>query len=311
MNQFLELPPDIDSLELSEETELQQLAQNEPEATSTPVEEQQQETSANRVTFEFDLDDISGSIRRLQEANPQVANVINSMVGNKAKRQWEPRVQEAKLEAERYRRELELERLKAIPTEERNRRIATDADFANMVREIEQGPDYEAQMRNLAATRRIFSTLQDAVDRGLPEEKAEEYLTRISQGEFDKDESGNDLDFESAMSRLHSSLMDELLTSRTAGGTGDSSRPPAQLESEAQASSANAEPPPPVVRDSASPDISSGRSAAGGTTFTVQQIRNMTPDEYLMHFPNDGDYEDAIRQGRIVGLSPEAMQVYR
>lgn len=309
--ELFELPPDIETLDLSEEQELTLSFEQTPESPNTEAVQSQPDASneaetSSLVDFQFDLNDIHGSIRRLQDQDPKIANVINSMVGEKAKRAWEPKLQQTQLELERLQRQLLEVEVNTIPEAERNQRIASDSEFAEKVNQLRDQPDFDGRQAQLNTLQQIYSIVEEASERGLSEETIGTYYEKLREGQFDKDSEGNVLSFEASLNSFRRALYDEVIES--VRGTKATPQEEPQTPQEPQAPQ---EPARPIIQDSASPDMSGNNSASRGTKFTLNQIQAMNPDELLLHFPNDGDYERAIINGNIEGVSPETVEILR
>lgn len=284
--------PDVDNLDFIEG--------------ATPVQQPEPPTSESQpdpVTFEINPNDIYGSIRKLADSDPKVANVLNSMVGMKARTEYEPRLQKTELELSRLRRELAQRDISAIPEAERAGRIANDPE-TRQKDDLAKSPDnYPQQQEALRVRGTILSTLEGAINNGLSPERAEEFLKNLQEGTYDKDEQGNILSTEDSLRRLNNDVFKALPRTAPVDNT-QQQAPVNTLPAPTQQQQA-----PP--RDSASPDLSSQSSNIRGQRFTKTEIDRMTPDQFINTFPNDSDYEAAIRDGRVEGISQETVEYLR
>ena len=258
----------VDSLDFQEDV------QPETPATPTPEEPSQPE----RITFEVDPNDIYGSIRSLSEKHPKVANVINSMVGMKARTQYEPKLQEAQLQLARYQRGEDQRVVAAVPEAQRGHKVLTDPKFKAAYERVEAPDTFDAQARSLEVQRTVLSLIGSAIDSGLSPDRAEDYLNKLRSGEYDKDAEGNILSFDDSIARLNRDVMSALRT-------GVSPQAPVTTPQEGQPESsppAQVAPSKPLI-DSASPDLSNSSSGARGQRYTAAEIKNMDPDTFIRH----------------------------
>ena len=258
-----------------------------PEDTNDDEEESKQD---KLVTLALDPDDISGSLDRLMQENPKVLNVVNTLIGNKARNKYNPRIQELELELEGLRAQPRLDAVNNMPQDELAERLK-DPDFRREYNDTLSIPDVLAQKRQqTAVARRIAETIDQAQDAGLSTSSANSILERLANGEFDTDENGQPIsDISVAMSNLNKAIYSEF-----------SVAPKSSNGSVADVSDA---------LDTASPDVSSSSSSSSksGVSFSIDQVNRMDPMEFERHFPQDDDFNQAVRDGRITGLSPESV----
>ena len=258
-----------------------------PEDTNDDEEESKQD---KLVTLALDPDDISGSLDRLMQENPKVLNVVNTLIGNKARNKYNPRIQELELELEGLRAQPRLDAVNNMPQEELAERLK-DPNFRREYNDTLSIPDVLAQKRQqTAVARRIAETIDQAQDAGLSTSSANSILERLANGEFDTDENGQPIsDISVAMSNLNKAIYSEF-----------SVAPKSSNGSVADVSDA---------LDTASPDVSSSSSSSSksGVSFSIDQVNRMDPMEFERHFPQDDDFNQAVRDGRITGLSPESV----
>ena len=285
-------PPDMVDEDKTEE-ELAALAADNPVVESpTPAEAEGQGT----VTLEIDPNDVSGSLNRLMGENPEVLNVVNAMIGQKAATKWRPQVSALELEVSELRANNSKRIIEQAPVDDVNERLRTDPQFRQQYDEVMESDDVLAQQRQqIAVSNQINNSIELATSRGLSYERANALLGKVADGSFDVDDEGNAVSIDVAMESFQSALYGELMQNASA---------PSAPVVETPASTEE-------LLDTASPDVSpSGGSATGGVRYTKQDIENMDPDEFIVNFPEDGDYEKAYREGRISGFSQEAKAVF-
>ncbi|KKK49576.1 hypothetical protein LCGC14_3133660, partial [marine sediment metagenome] len=162
-------------------------------------------------------------------------------------------------------------------------------EFRRRYDEVDNAPaviaSREAQRQVLTT---INTTLNEAIEQGLPTEIGEQILKDVGEGKFDTDAQGNKVSTADALSAFTAHTMTAIRKHAT-------QVPPKEEETKTS---------PKVVRDDASPDMRSGdrNSSKSQGKFTAEEVRQMTPLERLEHWPNDGDWEAAIRAGDISGI---------
>jgi len=270
-------------------------------APSDPTPPDNEPQAPSRITFEIDPDDIYGSIRRLTESDPKVANVINSMVGMKARTQYEPKIRETQIQLERLQRERETNLVNSVPEKDRDARAGSDPAFAAMRDRVRQPDTTSAKEAALSVQRIVNQTLEAAINQGLSPDKAEEFLNKLTSGGYDNDAKGNPIGVESSLAMLNADIM------TTVRSVAPATRAAVPAEGGSQAVVLPTATPPSPPRDSATPDMSSSSSGATGPRFTVAEIRVMTPDVFERHFPTEDDYERAIKERRISGISEDVI----
>ena len=251
------------------------------------------------VTLTLDPNDISGSLDRLMRDEPKVLNVVNTLIGNKARTKYNPRIQELEAELESIRGVQQRSKFEQIPQDELPERMK-DPDFARQYSDAMSSEEVlQAKRQAAAVSRRIGSIIDNAQDAGLSTQGANSIFERLQKGEFDHAEDGSPImDVETAIGNLNSAIYKEMLNQ---GATPAGSNLDTNNSSSPDASVSDA-------LDESTPDVSQGGSGTrtGGPTFSIDDINKMDPLTFETHFPNDDDYTNAIKEGRITGLSTEA-----
>ena len=297
----------------------EQAQQQSPDGTTTPAPGTEQVPPSTEAGSQepFDptkhviipRDDIYGHITRLEREDPAFANVLNTLVGNKARRQYHPRIvtlEEQLAEAQRVTR---LNEIQAIPEPERNQRLANDANFRREYDAVQQPIPSQAQVLRVQLA--IEETFEDALGNGVPEQTVNELRQKLASGAYDAHETLDD---------SFRALQRDVLN---AVGAVNRARPvvPPTVQSPAPAAptstpaSTPAVTPPQAVRNpalaAALPDVGGRASTNGSQRYTKAEIDSMTPDQLLTVFPNEGDWERAVAGGLIDGMSEEALAPYQ
>jgi len=254
----------------------------------------------------LDRKQLAKEFARIQRDEPEVANVINSLVGQKARAKYQPTIDQLSQELEGIRYQQRSAQYSALTPEEVGQRVTTDPAFARDYATFRQQPTPQATNDILAVRRNVDQLFDSAVEAGLPIDRIEHYQQQIASGHYDRDASGNVLDVRDVVPILQRDLFTEVAklsaSSPTATAPSAVVPPPTPVSTPATA---------PAVVDSASPDLSSAnRGMNGNSKFTWDEVQAMTPDEQLTYFPGERDIELAIKSGRITGISAESLEVY-
>lgn len=196
----------------------------------------------------IDSTKLDAEIQRLQRENKEFANAFNRAVGNKAARQYKPRIQELESLLSLNQRELKRLEYSQLPSTEVDSRFRSDPEFAREYADVVHSTP--AQINQMTEQLRVRSlvteTITDAIEDGLPEELANSLLEGIASGKYN--------DRGSINSQLYAFQRDvqKAIT--------ENIRTPQQPTPKAQAEPETAPPPP------ASPGPELSRGAAGTTT---------------------------------------------
>ena len=222
-------------------------------------------------------ENLAAELRRLQREDERFREVFNQQVGAKAARDYKPRIGE--LERQLTERDLiaRQQSYLSMSQEQVNQRFQTDPDFA---RDYAQVVHYRPQPTTADPAQELLTyVLNDGIERGLTEQQYTELTRAIGNGQFDTSEGwreGIDL-VKNHITKLLATPVQPIVT------------------------------PLPARQDTASPDMSAGRTnvTGGRQIYTMEQIRAMPIEEQIRMFPRAGDVEAAIDAGwiKVTGIN--------
>jgi len=249
------------------------------------------------VTLALDPKDISGSLDKLMREQPDVLNVVNSLIGNKARNKYQPRISELELELEAIRAKDNRSFIDNMPADELAENLKSP-QFAEQYSQTMSAEDVLTSKRQQTAIlNRIGATIDQAQTAGLSTVAANSIMERLSNGEFDTDGDGNMIeDAETAFANLNTAIYAAMRdgTQVVAPSTN-------------RASIADVE----ATLDEATPDVSSsGSTSSTGPSYSIDEVNKMNPLEFERVFPNDEDFDNAVKAGRITGLSYDPATIY-
>ena len=205
-----------------------------------PSEESPKAGDVDQDVISFRRSDFTQEVRRWQREHPDIANQINSLVGDKAKIKYEPQLEELREHNRVLAREIRRREILAMPeealTKKYNEDVAFRHEYADLVdadpRQIEAEMATRAQWRSIKNA--IDVSLSDAVDDGLPQEEAQKILEDIRTGKYDRDESGNILDGVQSLALIERATRKALIQSaRSSVGNAASEDPKSESKSPA------------------------------------------------------------------------------
>lgn len=280
-------------LDSSEETPTE-----ETKVDDTPKEKTEEE-QPSKVSFEIDLEDIPGSLDKLFQEQPKVHNIFNSRVGQKAAAKHQPRIAELETENQRLNFEIVQAEIAAMPDEAVKEKLSTDPAFRKRHDSLQDAPaDIEARQAQQRVAATIADTLDTAVEQGLPTVVGDEILVDVGKGTFDVNSDGTKRTVSEALSAFTSHVMSAVRKHAA----------PIETSTDGDTTKSTSK-----IQDSSSPDMKPSDRVTTNNTgkFTIEQVRLMDPIEKLNHWPNEGDWELAVRNGDISGLASETIDVAR
>lgn len=281
------------------------------ETGATPPAEQR---SDNDGFIRINRSELGRELARLQRDEPEFANVLNSLVGQKARSKYQPRIDELEHTLASIQSQERATRFASMTKEELDAQLANDRDGsfrADYVQSTRQ-PDNAAMTEVLRMRRAIEASFEAAVDSGVSVDRVEHFRTQLASGAYDKASDGRDLDWGESLAAVQRDLYGELRGTVSPAATSNNGTPASTQQPAATSVISARDPNRPAVSDTAVPDLSSTqRPGQGASTFTWQEIQAMTPIEQVEHFPGERDIENAIRSGRITGVPQESLDVLR
>lgn len=236
-------------------------------------------------------------IQKILQESPEFRNHFNRNAGNRARERYFPRIEELQREAENLRRELRARDLASMPQEQVQERFKTDPNFAREYTElIHQQPQAQPQVNPAQEALNLIIT--DALDNGLQPEDLAQFKANLEGGKYEVDEFGTQLtasEWRIALRTMKRDI-DGMVTARRTPVT--NTNPPVETAPQQQ-----------VTRtDTASPDMSNpGNRGSQRHSYTLEQVRQMTPDRRLEIWPTEEAYERALSSGEI--LLPDDVRI--
>ncbi len=249
-----------------------------------------EEEQPSKVSFEIDLTDINGSLDRLFVEQPKVSNIFHTRVGQKAAAQHAPRIAELETENQKLNYRIVETEIGTMSDDDLKEKLGTDPAFRQRHDSLNGAPaDIQAREAMLQVRETIGVTLDNATEQGLPLHIGDEILADVGKGVFDKNEDGTGRSTKDALSAFTKRVMSEVREHAA----------PVKTTADEDTTKGTSK-----IKDSSSPDMRPGdRTTTNNTgTFTAEQVRVMTPMERIKHWPNDGDWERAIKNGDITGI---------
>ncbi len=283
-----------------------------PESVEVPAEEEAPAEEEPDYLLKLDKRNFYQELSRLEQEDAEVRNILNTLVGRKASREYKPQLERLRMEMEELRATNRDLTLKSMTPQEIEEKFRTDADFAKEYAEaVHSQPaprassDLELQIRN---------EVEDVLDRAygnLPPARVEQYREAIQRcpvhntddhGFFDHEPDGRGgLKWVDSPIRSLSLLKD--------GIAGESARvatqsAPAAVAAKSEAPAApvaeKKKPTPNARLASAQPDLSPSGGASGSMTkMSVAEYQQLTPPERMKLFPSQEDYANARKSGLI------------
>jgi hypothetical protein len=297
----------------------QAVAETTPEPESDALETPESEEAPAEETAEdhwvrLDGRNLYQEFARLERENPDAANVLNTLVGRKASRKFDPKIRQLEEELEELRSRNRNLEIRSMKPEDIERRFREDPQFAEAYTRTVHEKPVDPQSKNLE--REILSEIDDAIDRaerdGLSPTRVDEYRQAIQfcpvhntnqHGFFDHEFSPDTKEWKPVSSPIRAMK----LFSQSIAGEAARAKAPApqaaapQPVAEAPKPVSEAKKPKPNARlADAAPDLSPSSGGGGSKTrMSVSEYQQMTPPERQKLFPTMKDYEDARRSGII------------
>ena len=272
---------------------------SEPVVDDTQVDESidesanQEDISQYLVTL--DRRNFESSLHELLSKEAELRNIYNRDIGNNAARKYQPRIRELEGHLDTYRQLFRREQYSNLTQEEINNKFKSDPNFARSYAEAAhfQGQEPDTSVNTQAIANQVAlstrSILTSGMRQGLSDDDIKELGDAIVAGKYDVDETGNPLDatqWQDMLDSLQTDVTNRIIAKRTV------IVPPEVTTNSGQ---------PVTHADTARPDMSSSGSRGVRTTsITMRNFRALPIEEQLRMFPNDGDIEKAVADGRIL-----------
>lgn len=305
----------------------------EPQSTGQTAEPTLEQVSQAPAANPYALDpsDLYGSLRRLSDTDPQARNVLKSFAGRTNKAD-EARL--AALEAELHNERLAKAALivASVPEDQAEAMYGENEDYRKAFDLIaEQDPVDPNEARESKEWEAAIDAAFDAVEGVLPKERLDQYRYALSEGScggadgcplmqgphgmYDHDHTGREMPRLEALDFLRNALASDAQRYRTASQPPAASAPPEpQAEPVVQAQPKPRDVTPQSVAEAvqqqrlgnaslgdARPDLQGANGIPTGPgSITKQEYDQMSWDERLRRWPNEGDFERAVDAGEVL-----------
>lgn len=241
-------------------------------------------------------DKLGEEIERLFNEDSDFAREFSIRVGNKARERYHPQIEEWKQKHDNLLRQIEAERITAIPEAELAEKLK-DPDFARKYADAKSFQPTEQEQAVNPAQELLNFWITEAQTKGFTDDDIRTIVKNIGEGKYEFDEFGNKLtspsEWREGMKVLKRDI-DSIVAERVAVS---STTPTAQ-----QNENNNSQQPvtPPANRDSSGPDISNpGSRGNGPATYSFEQYRAMNIEERQRLWPTQADEDRAFASGQI------------
>ena len=260
-----------------------------------PVEEDVQEEietpsqeDESQYLITLDRRNFNEALNTLLSNEPEFRNAFNREVGNSAARKYQPQIRKYEADLDTYRALLRREQFGKLSEEEINERFKSDPNFAEA---YTQAVHFQGQEPNREIDRRVVTSqvltgirtiITAGVRQGLNQEDLAELDADLKAGKFDKDELGENLPpemWQDMLDNLQNAVMGRVISKRVPTET---------------------VPAPASHVDTARPDMSQGGGrGTRKSQIAMKDFLALNIEEQIAMFPNEGDIEKAVADGRI------------
>ncbi len=251
-------------------------------------------SSESEETPEFltlDPANISQSISALITENSEFANIFASRVGQAAATKYQPQIEQLTSDLAAERGQQLVTKYDGMTDEDRGKAFTNAPQLASQyaaAKEAIQNPSAVSSMQELRTS--ILELSGMALEKGMPQEKLDEFLKKADDGGYDLDEQGNP--YKSWTGPYHSlqrEVMGALLDAR-----------PSVVSESPEVSKGK-------PADTASPDLGPSRRTSNNDSpakYTMAEVRAMNPEQQFEAFGDTpGAVEEAIRKGIVTDVS--------
>lgn len=240
------------------------------------------------IVVRLPKDKIGSALADAAREHKELNQAINSLAGTRVAREARSKVEALELELATIRRQKDEADIKSMGPEDLDSKYRTDPEFRSKVDALNQPAPSINPVKQA-----IDAAFQESIEMwGLDEFEVAEVEQMITGGKFDTNAEGVVI----APSDAIRNIRQELYNRSVAKKSPKAPEPQVII--------------PPKQPDQAKPDMAPMGNGAGTTTWTWEQVRRMNPDERIAAFPDEASWENAIRAGRVTGLSPEVKAAY-
>lgn len=278
-----------------------QYIENPPAPEITPTPNQPVTPEEPNDYIRLSRKDLQREIDRLRVDDPDFAQVYNRDIGNKAASRYKPQLTLLQQQNEALALALRKENYSKLTEDEVNTRFRNDPAFAEDYAKVSHAPTPNVQptvnqQQIMAEIGMNLSNLDSLAQSMLTAEQYREITNNVTSGKYDVADDGSALDafnWRDGVERMRNDIT-RLARGNTSSQPSTNNAPTAQPQQQQRPNN-------PASRvDNSTPDLSpSGGRGQGRQSFTMQQVREMSWEEQMRRWPNDGDIDRAIESGEI------------
>ena len=186
-----------------------------PDATNPPPDPDTAAPEATPNLLSLDRTKLHTELQRLERDDKEFANALNTFVGRKAARQYQPQIEELRAANAALEMASRRQQIASMPDADIEQRFRTDPRFAREYAEIvHSSPEDIAAVTQMAQLKvAVEEILNTGIDNGMTPEQAEEFRATIAQGKYDQDSSGRPITSIVALTRIQQDVMSQVLSS--------------------------------------------------------------------------------------------------
>lgn len=269
-----------------------------PEEEETTTKQEQETSEEDDNYIRIDKRNYAGELSRLEQEDPHFKEVFRARVGQRAKRLYQPQLDDWEKRYNDLETNIRRQAIQNIPQEQLGQELARNPQLAAEYANITRQPSQE-EVLGYQLNQEIHRILYEAVENGLPDDKAEELYKDVTDGKYDENNAG----FADFLLKFRKDVFGATLASRT------TTQPQTQqVQTQEQ----------PQQQTPSNPNLTTGVPVVGTTSrgktngryiATKAQIDEWTsgnPAKFIEMFPGPTDFDDAVKAGRIQGMGPDS-----
>ena len=296
-----------DNLVLGEDNPIFLESESPSDAVATSQEESQPDQPViedeSQYLITLDRRQFEAQLMDLIAKDAEIRNIYNRSVGNKAASQYQPTIKKLESDLDTYRALLRREKYSKLSEEEINQRFREDPAFAQDYSRIVhfQGEEPNEAANRRAIAQHVFNSVGTILNMGARQGLTQEDLIELDQnirnGKYDVDEFGEPIPttrWQEMLDNVQDAVTEKLLAKRNQSVDTVTNQPTDKVITTPPTTS-------PQHVDTARPDISmTGNRGVRTSSITMREFRQLPIEEQIKMFPNDGDIEKAVADGRII-----------
>ena len=236
---------------------------------------------------------------RLEREDPRYKEIFHARIGQRAQRKYGPELQSWQQRYNDLQRSIQQEKIRAIPPADLGPQLAANPALAAQYAEAMR-PANPLELAQQNFWGRINRSLTEAIENGLPDERAAELAKEVEEGKY------GDVSVDEFFQEFGKNILGAVVEARLGSGSSNSANPP----STPTPTQASALQPPAVNPNLLSGAPTNGQASRGNKGWTISQTEYQEllqrSDKFVERFPADDDWDKAISAGMIEGLGPHA-----